>query len=248
MDLIEFHGPPPRRHPWEAARRAFFSRELARAGMLNRPIAALDVGAGDAWFAEQIAQQIPDGSSIDCWDPAYAAAPAIAPVSPKIHLVARLPEKKFDLLLLMDVLEHVPADQEFLSTLVSGHLRPGGTALISVPAWPALFSSHDRRLKHFRRYTPSGARRLIGASGLAIVRAGGLFHSFLAVRALQKMIERWSRQAPPMPDLGEWAGSRWWTASLTGILGMEGRVSSWFAKNKWSFPGLSYWALCRKPS
>lgn len=55
------------------------------------------------------------------------------------------------LYLLMDVLEHIEEDAEFLAE-VSTLTRPGGHILITVPAKPALWSEHDISAGHVRRY------------------------------------------------------------------------------------------------
>lgn len=64
-----------------------------------------------------------------------------------------------DLVLMTDVLEHVPDDSRFLSAVV-GACRPGTSLLITVPANPALMGPHDVALGHFRRYTEDRFRRL----------------------------------------------------------------------------------------
>jgi SAM-dependent methyltransferase len=57
----------------------------------------------------------------------------------------------FDLIVLLDVLEHIEDDSAALRAL-RARLRPGGRVLITVPALPALWSYHDERHQHFRRY------------------------------------------------------------------------------------------------
>ncbi len=57
-----------------------------------------------------------------------------------------------DLLLVMDVLEHIQEDRSFFSQLVSA-LRPGGYLLLTVPAGMELWSPHDISFGHFRRYS-----------------------------------------------------------------------------------------------
>lgn len=57
-----------------------------------------------------------------------------------------------DLVLLCDVLEHIEDDAEFLRSLLSG-MSPGAHLLMTVPADPRLWSSHDEVYGHYRRYT-----------------------------------------------------------------------------------------------
>lgn len=64
-----------------------------------------------------------------------------------------------DLYLLMDVMEHVADDFLFLSTTLS-RCRAGCHVLITVPAEPRLWSSHDLALGHFRRYAATRLRQV----------------------------------------------------------------------------------------
>ena len=59
---------------------------------------------------------------------------------------------RFDLITLLDVLEHIEDDRGALREL-RRVARPGGVLLITVPAYPRLWSSHDELNLHCRRYT-----------------------------------------------------------------------------------------------
>ena len=247
MDLIELPDRPVRRHPWEEARFQFFFRVLAGSLDLDAVRTVLDVGAGDAWFAEQLAGRSA-AQRIVCWDtgytPEFLAGHQLRERA-EIHLVADRPAMPFDLLLLLDVLEHVAADVAFLETLVRENLVSGGYALVSVPAWPLLFSSHDVRLRHERRYTPASARRLLGGAGLEIIRSAGLFHSLLLPRAVQVARERLTGASAPPADLGHWKAPAIVTALVRGALACDASLSHMESSLGWSLPGLSWWALCR---
>ena len=56
-----------------------------------------------------------------------------------------------DLVMLNDVLEHVPDDFQLLSSLLAA-AKPGAYFLITVPADMALWSPHDESFGHYRRY------------------------------------------------------------------------------------------------
>lgn len=62
-------------------------------------------------------------------------------------------ESQFDTALMINVLEHVPDEQEALQNLWSA-LAPGGKAIILVPQHPSLYGSLDQVLQHRERYTP----------------------------------------------------------------------------------------------
>jgi SAM-dependent methyltransferase len=88
----------------------------------------------------------------------------------------------FDLVVALDVLEHIRPDGDALAALVS-LARPGGWILVTVPAHPVLWGAHDRRLHHVRRYRRSGLRRICDASGAQVVFTTA-FNSILAPLAV----------------------------------------------------------------
>jgi hypothetical protein len=69
-----------------------------------------------------------------------------------------------DMVFLMDTLEHIENDTEFLQQLFKP-LRAGAVVLISVPAVPRLYSSWDRALGHYRRYSKDHLCRVVSKSG-----------------------------------------------------------------------------------
>jgi hypothetical protein len=87
----------------------------------------------------------------------------------------------FDLMLFLDVLEHVADDHAFLKEMVGEALAPGGTIVVSVPAWQGLFGKHDEALKHYRRYSPRTLRAMLSNAGLEVTNSGGIFHTLLVV-------------------------------------------------------------------
>ena len=61
---------------------------------------------------------------------------------------------------MMDILEHIEGDKEFL-THVDSRYNPGSKMLITVPALMELWSPHDESRGHFRRYTTDTFKQLI---------------------------------------------------------------------------------------
>jgi SAM-dependent methyltransferase len=83
----------------------------------------------------------------------------------------RLPDlrEKFDLICLLDVLEHISDDAAALAALPP-LLGDNGRILVTVPAYQWLWSAHDEKLHHFRRYTATGLESVARQSGYAIER------------------------------------------------------------------------------
>lgn len=73
---------------------------------------------------------------------------------------------EFDLVLCMNVLEHIEDDGAALRHMVE-RLAPGGTLFLLVPAHPWLYSSFDRESGHYRRYNKRGMNALMARAGVA---------------------------------------------------------------------------------
>jgi hypothetical protein len=69
---------------------------------------------------------------------------------------------------LVNVLEHFEDDAAAVSH-VARVLKPGGVAVIEVPAGPQLFDVYDKYLQHFRRYQLADLCRLVERAGLQVI-------------------------------------------------------------------------------
>jgi SAM-dependent methyltransferase len=80
----------------------------------------------------------------------------------------RLPfsEATFDVVVCLDVLEHIVEDQ-LVASEIFRVLKPGGRFLIAVPEDPKLWSAHDVAVNHVRRYSKTALLSLIKESGLS---------------------------------------------------------------------------------
>jgi SAM-dependent methyltransferase len=261
VDLKELYGGASRRHPWETARVRHFLRLLERNGALATSRRVLDVGAGDGFFARALVERLGAGAGVVCFDAHYADEHlrqlAANGDGRRVTFARTEPEDEFDLVLLLDVVEHVPDDHAFLSGIVRRRLGAGGMALVSVPAWETLYTRHDVALGHFRRYRPEQLQGLVEAAGLEVIDVGNLFHSLLPVRALQKLGELVSghRSRPEGPGFGQthedlgvgaWRVGALVTGAIDRCLDLDNVLGGRLGFGSWRLPGLSTWALARK--
>lgn len=80
-------------------------------------------------------------------------------------LPAEIPfSKEYDLIAMLDVLEHIEDDRGVLESLAP-YLKPGGRLLLTVPAYMFLWSNHDVVNHHQRRYTLGGLKETLQSAG-----------------------------------------------------------------------------------
>jgi 2-polyprenyl-3-methyl-5-hydroxy-6-metoxy-1,4-benzoquinol methylase len=147
----------------------------------------LDVGAGSGIFSKHLLGR--GARSAVCVDSAYAVERSELYHGKPIRFVREIDRCDADLVLLMDVLEHVDDDVELVKMSLAG-AAPGAFVLITVPAFQFLFSAHDRFLEHRRRYTIGSLEAVVRAAGLKIVATRYFFGLVLPLAAAIRILRR----------------------------------------------------------
>jgi len=157
------------RHWWYRARRDILGELIRREISLPAEARILEVGCGTGHNLPMLgAFGHVDAIEIDEAARDIASRRLGHPV-----LNAPLPELSgigsgsYDLIAILDVLEHIEADREALVSLAS-KLRPGGRILITVPAHPWMWSAHDVVNHHHRRYTRRALRAVVTEAELKL--------------------------------------------------------------------------------
>ena len=100
-----------------------------------------------------------------------------------------LPDQSVDVLIMLNVLEHIEDDFGALQKAFN-LLKPGGVLIIEVPASPILYDSYDVELRHFRRYSTADLYNKLNKAGFTVSRKSHLgfilYPAFAAVKLLQK--------------------------------------------------------------
>jgi hypothetical protein len=257
MDLVEAAAggfEQESRHPWERARLALASRLIREHASLAEGDVVLDIGCGDTFVAESLARQYPrvQFHAVDsAFTPELIGFLARRLTVPNVSLSASLDDvpagQAASLVLLMDVLEHVSDDRGMLRGVVEGRLSDASTRfLITVPAYAALFCSHDRFLGHYRRYSYEGLSALLAHAGLSAVVGGHLFASLVPVR-LAQVVAEWlvPPAGEPPSGLATWRGGEVAGRLLSGLLEWDGRLALALLRIGVQLPGLSTFAICR---
>lgn len=234
------------RHPWETARAEAIGKLIGR---LALPAArVLDVGCGDSFLLGELRRSM-DFSEAVAQDIHLSPELAERLRVPGIELVqhlSELDERRFDLILLLDVLEHLENPAELLGELRERYLASNGRLLITVPAFQSLFTEHDRQLKHFRRYSRRQISALARESGLLVRDSGYLFLSLLLPRALSALKER-LRPTPSLPQVrgvGDWRAPGYVTQAIHRLLCTDNALCLRAQAHGVTLPGLSAWITC----
>lgn len=165
----------------------------AKAEALDRvvgpgPVArVLDVGSGMGFFARHLLER--GAGKAVCVDPGYDRDHDEVHDGSPLLFRRESPNLPSDLVLMMDVLEHVDDDHALLSAHVA-RAAPGTRFIITVPAFQWMWSQHDDFLEHRRRYTLPGIEAVMRCAGLRVEGGRYLYGGLLPVAAALRLPER----------------------------------------------------------
>ncbi|WP_433464636.1 class I SAM-dependent methyltransferase [Spirillospora sp. CA-128828] len=215
---------------WYRERREILSAELLR---FSVPGTAVDIGAASGAGCRVLAEHGWRATAIDLSPAAVALARAhgVEAYEGDARYLP-LPPGEYDLALALDVLAHVEDDARAVAE-IARVLRPGGTALVSVPCDMALWSAHDVALGRVRRYTHRALVDLLEGAELVLERVWcrGVLHRPL-LRLLRNRTVRREDLAPLHPLVNE-------ALRLSAVLERRLPICSW--------PGVWLFARARRP-
>ena len=159
------------RNSWmKQCRRELVEQLIRQHGPRRAGLQLLEVGAG-------LGQNIPTLRRFGAVDAIEADTTSLEQLQQQAALRQLYPQtvpfaldRHYDVICGLELLEHIVDDSAALAWM-HDHLLPGGIVVLTVPAYPWLFSEHDRALGHHRRYT---RRSLLSAlpTGLEVVACG----------------------------------------------------------------------------
>jgi 2-polyprenyl-3-methyl-5-hydroxy-6-metoxy-1,4-benzoquinol methylase len=184
------------RHWWWRARNECV-RSVVRQLLDRRHDAAiLDIGCGDGVLFPFLSefgqlQGIEPDPTVVSDDSPWRDRIRIQPFDESFN-----PGRRYDLILMLDVLEHF---EDPLRTLkhVARLLGDGGRVLVTVPAFKLLWTHHDDLNRHFHRFTKRQLSNVVGAAGLEVMESWYLFHWLFAAKLVQRAKERITGPPPP---------------------------------------------------
>jgi hypothetical protein len=250
MDLCEITN-IRNRHPWEVIRVKILIKILKKWLLHESKIRVLDIGCGDAFISDKLQKSI-DLESYDGVD-IYLSDSQIRQLS-KIenNIILHknfngLNDEYYNLILILDVIEHVENDYAFINDIVNKYAAPHALILLTAPAFNFLFSSHDLFLGHFRRYSLKQLIALIHDLGYECLTSGYMFFSLIPIRLIWLYYEKIAfKKHFKQKGVGHWKQGRMTTKIIEFFLYIENRITLGLNKIGIKLPGLTVWALCKK--
>ena len=223
-------------HWWWRAREDLILETIERLRPAGEEGAILDVGCGDGLFFEKLERFGPvEGIEMDPTgvtpEGRWAGRIRIQPFDSGFE-----PGRRYALVLLLDVLEHFPDPAIRLRRAIE-LLAPGGAVVVTVPAFLALWTSHDELNRHFIRFTAQSLSSVASEAGARVESSGYFFHWMFPLKLVAHLKESVRPVVPQPPRVPP----RWMNKALYRLSRWEHR-----ALGRWHLPfGSSLIAVLR---
>lgn len=229
------------KHWWFVGRRkiiASFVQEVCRRIGKRRP-RILDVGCGTGANLQMLSQfGVAEGVDISAEALDFCRARGLSKVKQGPAEALPFEDASFDLVTGLDVVEHLDDDVAGLREMWRV-LRPGGRALLFVPAFMFLWGVQDEVSHHRRRYTRAGLKRAIHDAGLSVERATYANITFFLPTLIGRIIMRITGLRPE-------SEANINVSALNGLFGRILGAESWWLR-RMNFPfGVSIVCVARR--
>lgn len=151
----------------------------------------LEIGCSSGFMLQRITKAFPHATILGS-DVVTEPLQKLTETLPNIPLLrfdllhCPLPDNSIDAIVILNVLEHIENDTSALEQ-IHRILKPGGVAIIEVPAGPHLYDIYDKVLMHYRRYTLSNLCQLVKTIGFNITKQSHLgFFVYPGFKSIKK--------------------------------------------------------------
>lgn len=156
----------------------------------------LDVGCGDGLFFDAISEM---ADSVEGVEPDEAVLSPEGERDPRIHVrpfdETFQPKRSYDLVLFLDVLEHMD-DAQGAVAHAAALLEAGGAVVVTVPAWRHLWTTHDDLNQHVTRYARAELQALLSPHFEAVRTR----YFFRWVHPAKVAVRAWEALTSPEPE------------------------------------------------
>jgi len=236
------------RHWWFIGRRRIIREEVERSLRAlvpppSRRPSLLDVGCGTGGMLAELARfGRVQGTERESAAAEYARQRGFSDVSVVGSPPLPFETGSFDLVTILDVLEHVDDDVAMVAE-IRRLLRPGGRMVATVPAFPSLWGQQDEISHHKRRYVRSTLTESVERSGLRLKRLTYFNTALFAPIATVRLVRRLRPHRGELSSDFEMMTSGIINDALGRVFSLE---ASWLASRDLPF-GISLMAVAERP-
>lgn len=254
MDINETSKGMKNRHPWELSRTKCvldtmkpYLTDMHKADRGKKKY--LNIGAGDLYFDDALMKKCKK-------DVLYAVDIGYSDKdkednkdNSKVYIynyLEEISENDFDYALMMDSLEYMEDEAEYVRKL-SDKIKSGGYIFFTVTAFQKLYSAHDIHVKALRRYDRKSFAKIISkVSQVEKIEEHYFYFSLFCVRAVQVGLH-----LPIDPKQKITTGWRFKedgivTKLIVGVLNLDFKIGRFLSHHGIYLPGLSLLVVCRK--
>lgn len=238
MDYIDFKRGLTDELFWFRAKRELLDMMLGQAAPSPSRQKVLSVGCGVGYDLDVMAR-MGEVYVMDTEAKALQCIPDASVVQKKLGDICSggFDDGFFDTIVAMDVLEHIEDDACAIAQ-IARMLRPGGSLVLTVPAFQFLYSAHDSSLGHKRRYSKPTLLKLLD-SRFKVQKIGYWTGMLFVPLAIQRLIER-GQSKPTLTTPPRLVNS-----ALYGIMRLENSL----IRHGIPMPfGTSIYAICTRKS
>lgn len=253
MDLRERTGQGEgvaNRHPWELSRTArvlkVFSKYLDQTHGKEAGQKYVNVGAGDLYFDKKLLNRYQE-DTVYAVDLEYDETVPDYPRTKKHHYLEEITEE-MDYAIMMDSLEYMPDDADYLKKL-SGKVKEGGYLFFTLPAIQGIFSEYDHIVANLRRYDRKDFCSMIaGIPEMEMVECHYFYTSLFLIRLIQVKLKLAIDKERKVTSHWKYTQRNIVTGLLVLCLNIDFCVNRALHKIGIHLPGLSLLAVCKKVS
>jgi len=153
---------------YRAPRFLFRRHEVLR--RLRTGSSFMEIGAADLTLTRELLNRFDSGLAVDFTDDLHKSYEKLPDEQRRrldvsnINVMTDAVPGSFDCVVACEVMEHIDDDRLFLEKICA-NLKPGGQAILSVPARESCWTIHDELVGHLRRYEKDGLTELAISAG-----------------------------------------------------------------------------------
>ena len=191
MELKEYKNLAEREHFfwWNVGRRRILEDALKR-HVVSSHLEILDVGCGpggNILFLKKFGNVTGIDSSKEALS--FARTQGFLKTVESGGEKLPFPDRSFDIVSILDVLEHMENDIRALQEIFRV-LKKNGILLLTVPAYKWMWSEHDEALHHKRRYKKTELLSKIRATGFSLKESSYFVFPAIPFRALKMLLKK----------------------------------------------------------